>query len=445
MPKHWINKLNESNSRKHKETTIQQAVASEQLGDDAARTFLTAAWYAYNPFHTYNIKQVPVTEGIEDAENPWGQFFELLVDLADRRITGNAALDTVGAMSERFDSDTWNLLCRPTILKDLRVGATLKTFNKYLKDDFKIPVFECQLATDSKKHPKKLTGDQFLQRKLDGVRAITIIQITSEHVSVQMFSRNGKRFLNFGHVEEQLELVAQGIALATYQSAFVLDGEVMSTDFQSLMRQANRKHDADAEDSVYHIFDMVPLGSFRSGKSVIKQHTRLEQLNSVKHLIEKHANIQVEPHLRVNLNLEEGHNQMKRYADDCVAQGFEGIMVKRADAPYQCKRSTDWLKWKPVITVDLNVIELEEGTGRNKGRLGALVCEGIDDGRKINVNVGSGLSDRDRDEFWNSKDSIIGQVVEIQADAVSQNQDGTYSLRFPRFERFRGFEAGEKI
>jgi hypothetical protein len=33
----------------------------------------------------------------------------------------------------------------------------------------------------------------------------------------------------------------------------------------------------------------------------------------------------------------------------------------------------------------------------------------------------------------------------VKADAVTQNQDGTYSLRFPRFERFRGFEAGEKI
>jgi hypothetical protein len=35
--------------------------------------------------------------------------------------------------------------------------------------------------------------------------------------------------------------------------------------------------------------------------------------------------------------------------------------------------------------------------------------------------------------------------VEVRADAVTQNQDGTYSLRFPRFLRFRGFEVGEKI
>jgi len=40
---------------------------------------------------------------------------------------------------------------------------------------------------------------------------------------------------------------------------------------------------------------------------------------------------------------------------------------------------------------------------------------------------------------------LVGQVVEVRADAITQNQDGTYSLRFPRFLRFRGFIAGEKI
>jgi DNA ligase-1 len=88
---------------------------------------------------------------------------------------------------------------------------------------------------------------------------------------------------------------------------------------------------------------------------------------------------------------------------------------------------------------------VEEGTGRNVGRLGALVCEGIDDGKTISVNVGSGFSDSDRGSYWEERDTLVGQVVEVRADAVTQNQDGTYSLRFPRFLRFRGFIAGEKL
>ena len=95
--------------------------------------------------------------------------------------------------------------------------------------------------------------------------------------------------------------------------------------------------------------------------------------------------------------------------------------------------------------MDLNIVGFEEGTGRNAGRLGAIICEGEDNGRTIRVNVGSGLSDSDRDEYWSARDNLLGRVVEVQADSVTQNQDGSYSLRFPRFLRFRGFEAGEKI
>jgi DNA ligase-1 len=59
--------------------------------------------------------------------------------------------------------------------------------------------------------------------------------------------------------------------------------------------------------------------------------------------------------------------------------------------------------------------------------------------------VGSGFSDSDRDSFYQSRDTLPGQVVEVRADAVTQNQDGTYSLRFPRFKGFRGFKPGEKL
>ena len=74
-----------------------------------------------------------------------------------------------------------------------------------------------------------------------------------------------------------------------------------------------------------------------------------------------------------------------------------------------------------------------------------MVCQGTDDGKDILVNVGSGLSDVQRETFWETKDRLIGMIAEVRADAVTQNQDGSYSLRFPRFKTFRGFEQGEKI
>jgi DNA ligase-1 len=127
--------------------------------------------------------------------------------------------------------------------------------------------------------------------------------------------------------------------------------------------------------------------------------------------------------------------------------GLEGIMIKNKESPYECKRSSAWMKWKPVITVDLEVVDIQEGTGKYEGSFGSFICEGVEDGKLIKVHVGSGITDDQRTEYWKNRKKLKGMVVEIMADAVTKNQsdDDTYSLRFPRFVRFRGFEAGEKI
>ena len=111
-------------------------------------------------------------------------------------------------------------------------------------------------------------------------------------------------------------------------------------------------------------------------------------------------NVELLPHIMVDLDTGEGRDQLMRYAKDNVNAGFEGIMIKDINSPYECKRNTFWMKWKPTITVDLTVVGMEEGTGRNQGRLGAVVCEGEDDGRRIRVNCGSGFSDDDRGTYW---------------------------------------------
>ena len=197
---------------------------------------------------------------------------------------------------------------------------------------------------------------------------------------------------------------------------------------------------------VYHVFDMIALHEFKQGHSNTSQRKRLESLErACLRRFNQTSCLRVMTGIEVDLDTAPGHDQMNRYAQDAVKNGFEGIMIKSLDAPYECKRSDFWMKWKPTITVDLNIVGFEQGTGRNAKRLGAIICEGVDDGRHIRVNVGSGFSDDDRQRFWDARDSLLDNVVEVEADAVTQNQDGTYSLRFPRFVRFRGFTAGDKL
>jgi DNA ligase-1 len=138
---------------------------------------------------------------------------------------------------------------------------------------------------------------------------------------------------------------------------------------------------------------------------------------------------------------------MRQFNIETLAAGYEGIMIKDPDAPYETKRTSAWLKIKPVITVDLVIIGMEEGTGKYAGMLGALVCEGEDAGKKIRTNVGSGITDEQRKEMWEKREELIGEIVEIKADTITKDRtdDEFFSLRFPRFERFRGINRGEKM
>jgi len=438
----WIRDLESSDSRIHKEKVIEKALMAARLGSANAQCFLFNCYEAYNPFHVFGVRQVPETAGLAGRTNPWPAFWGLLESLRTRSVTGHAARDAIASMSEQFDSEEWNGLCRRVIIKDLRCGISEKTLNKILgKTEWKIPVFTCQLATDSNDHANKMTGIKRIECKLDGVRVLALCSKNR----VTLYSRNGKIFENFPDIEAQLDRIKHRISLEIKGGPFVLDGEIVGESFQALMKQAQRKDNVKTQDMSYYIFDVIPLADFERGYWNAQQHKRTHILEVNKAEIEAEPNLRIMPGMDVDLGTAQGQDVMRRFADDAVAAGYEGIMIKSVDAPYECRRSSFWMKWKPVMTVDLNIVGFEEGTGRNAGRLGAIICEGTDNDRDIRVNVGSGLSDENRDEYWHSRNDLVGRVIEVAADAVTQNQDGTYSLRFPRFVRFRGFEQGEKL
>jgi DNA ligase-1 len=207
------------------------------------------------------------------------------------------------------------------------------------------------------------------------------------------------------------------------------------------------RQNAQTEDARLMLFDILPLSEFQKGKSVLGQRRRSNLLRGLKAKFDKIGSIDIIPQIEVDLESYVGELEFKQYNKDAIEAGYEGIMIKDIDAPYECKRSASWLKMKPFIEVSLTVVAVEEGTGKNEGRLGAIICEGEDDGKQIRVNVGSGFTDDDRNEFWADKDTVVGQIVEVRADAatLSQDSENLYSLRFPRFLRFRGFAKGEKI
>ena len=422
-----IQELEADNSRLKKEAIIKRESDADNI------RFFNGICMALDGFRTFGVQKVPVSTkdgtGITQTE-----FDDVLRRLEDRTLTGNEMRDVIQDLCDRSNMEQWNDWYRRILIKDLRCGITHKTVNKF--STMKVPVFECMLATDSAKHEKKMVGEMLIEPKLDGVRVIVICDVDKDEV--KLFSRNGKELSNFPEINKQFDEM-----LDQMSESMVFDGEVMSDDFQTLMREIHRKGGAKTDDAVLNVFDCIPLWAFKEGGYSASLQTRKEMMDDYQYP----SNISKVEYVRMNLSDDDGQKQFADYNKLCIDKGFEGIMIKPMDGPYECKRSSLWLKVKPFIEVSLTVTDTEEGTGRNAGKLGALIVEGNDSGKFIKTNVGSGLTDADRESFWNAKDKLIGQIVEVRADAITQNQDAkdTWSLRFPRFLRFRGFNIGEKI
>jgi ATP-dependent DNA ligase len=149
----------------------------------------------------------------------------------------------------------------------------------------------------------------------------------------------------------------------------VLDGEIVGESFQKLMKQAHRKSDAETSGMVYHIFDILPLDSLQEGHCNIQQYKRIEWIESARDRLLETPCLRIMNGLDVDLDTAEGHDIMNRFAQDAVAQGFEGIMIKIW--MHLMSANVDfWMKWKPTISVDLTIVGFEQGTGRNENRLG---------------------------------------------------------------------------
>lgn len=463
-----IRSIEEHDSRLNKEAIV---LAQAQAGNTE---FFDGVRLAYDAMITFGLKQIPEKTNEDGPGLDWNNFISVADRLVHRTLTGHAARDAVVQIMNIATKEEWNGWFRRILIKDMKAGFSEGTINRVCEKAFPqyaVTVFECQLAKDcvdddGNVDESELVGKKILDTKLDGMRVLTIVYPNG---NVDQFSRNGKELLNFTVIKDQISKVAIASKL---EEAVVLDAEVMSKNFQDLMKQAKRKTDVQADDSVLNLIDLMTLREFKAGKSTFKQRHRLEMLHN---WFNKHSadmpNVAVLGYETVDLDTQAGRERLLEVNKLALAAKAEGIMLKDPEAIYECKRSKNWLKMKPFIEVSLKAVEIEEGKADSKfvGTMGAIVFEGIEDGKFIRVNVGGGFSIQQRAQIWATHtgkpvtwqkkvkkewvvfteqpgEPIIGCIGEVRADAITKSDDKDYySLRFPRFKTWRGFTAGEKL
>jgi len=315
------------------------------------------------------------------------------------------------------------------IKKDLKLGIQEKTLNKVFGIDF-IPVLNVMLAESWDDNQAYLENKEFLvMQKLDGVRAVLIFQ---EGTPV-FYSRGGRV------IEDLIELQDEAKAL---NPEYVYDGELLISNPPAGKTAAEiyratvkiTASDGEKRGVDFNIFDRVIKNDFMVGVSLEGALDRKKNLESELKMVNS-------PHLVPVKIFYVGmdNSQIPTLLDKHTANGEEGLMINPTDSPYECKRTKNLLKVKKFHTADVLVLSMEEGTGANRGKLGAVHVQFIGpDNKPYKCKVGSGFKQDEREHYFDNPDQIIGKIIEIGYFELSKNQnDDNYSLRFPTFKHLR--------
>lgn len=342
-------------------------------------------------------------------------FEEVMEYLADFNSGSDMDIGTVQWFIENAPKEYQDFY-KQMVTKKFRLGCDKKVVNKVIPG--LIPTFDVMLGTPIEKCKIKPNEPISISRKLNGTR--------TAFIGNKCMTRQGKEYIGLEHIISDLQNMG-------YKDMFV-DGELLYKNKEKLSdSEAFQKgtgiamsKDNDKSNLKLVVFDIFPLEEFWSGKSKLsyldRKHTYLKQFAE---------NLKNNPTENLDLVpiVYEGtdHSQIWKWLDYAEEHDWEGCMVN-LDEHYECKRVKTLIKVKKFFDVSLRVVDIEEGTGRNKGRLGAIVCKYYDN----TVKVGSGFSDEQRDYYWSHKDEIINKIVDVKyKEITTDKKTDLKSLQFP--------------
>lgn len=264
--------------------------------------------------------------------------------------------------------------------------------------------------------------------KIDGIRALTI--------GGRLLSRSLKPIPN-KHIRATLEGVCPD----------GLDGELISGSTFQACTSAIMAHEGEPAFEFW-CFDYFGYGLAHP------YELRIANLETVVATL-GHINVRPVP-IRGILSLEE----LLAYEAETLAQGFEGVMLRKLDGPYKQGRSTwreGWLlKLKRFEDAEAIVIGFEElmrneneattnELGLTKrssakagkvpaGTLGALVVQR----NGVTFNIGAGFTEANRAEVWANRPAFLGALAKFKHQPHGAKDA-------PRLPIFLGFRAAEDV
>lgn len=403
----------------------------EQLEQQRNNTLLReVVRLALDPFTQFYIRKIPKYTPNTGEGIALKFALDSLYDLSSRQVTGNAGIAHLKGMLEALNIEDAKVIER-IIAKDLKCGVAISTANAVwtgLVSEY--PVMLC--SQFEQKLVDKVKFPALVQTKMDGMRFNAIVR----NGAVEYRSRNGKEIQLLGNLDEDFIALAGDIDC-------VFDGELIVKDKgiildrqtgNGILNKANKGTISDLEAHKVRatIWDVIPFIQFSEGRCDVPYGKRWDSLCT---LVNKNKPNKVST---VQSWEVENYETAKALFEELLQRGEEGIILKDKSGVWEDKRAKHQIKFKGEMECDLEILAVEEGTGKYAGKLGAVVCGSrLEDGKRLTVSVGSGFNDAHRDNLWAIRDSLIGKIVAVKYNMRIQNKQGEESLFLPIFVEVR--------
>ena len=393
---------------------------------------------ALDPTINYYIARLDAPTTTETAD--WNAAeFELLADLASRKLTGRAALDQVRFSLNELSPESGELL-RRVILKDLRCGVGVTLVNAAfpgLIPDY--PYMRCSLPKDSNFDKWDWSVGMISQLKANGMFARIDHELDG---SVMITSRQGNTFPATAMadlVEDISWTIPRGQQMhgeltvyieGTMQTRAIGNGILNSLQSEGTELPAGAEVRFDAWDLV-PLLDAVPKGKYLTPYK--------ERLGRLRNFItgaqqERRTSIELIETRTVYSKAE----AMAHYRG-IIGHGLEGTVVKHPDAIWKDGDNKDQVKFKLEVDVDLKIVGFRDGTEgkRTADTFGSVICQTSDGLLEVAV---SGFK-REMELFLHeNRDSVMHKIMCVKANEVSKPSESNalHSLYHPRFVELRG-------
>lgn len=436
-----LKELNLSNSVKYK-----LEILEKYKGNGKLKKYLL---YVYNHNWNYYLTTLPKLESSKTKlDLTESNFYQILDKLKCRSITGNSALAYFKSHLESCDEMGYELYSH-IIGRDIRCNIGIKSINKVIPNLISdIFYMRCSKLDEKTLERFDTMPEGFLtQAKLDG----QFSYIIKANDTLTMLTRAGTVWTSDSLKEDMincLEGVYIGEALI-YKDVKPLDRKTgnglinkfikRESTLESLQEKLNKGNPkslkeletkrlefAEIDKNLHFvIWDSLTLQEFEQGLSTRPYTERFGEAIKATFMTSK-----LKPVASYRVY---SMKEAQAIADEFISEGGEGAIIKKLDTIWKDGTSKDMIKIKVVLDADLLCVDVEEGSGKYKGKVGALVLE-TSCGR-LRVKVGTGLNDLDRAKPF---DFYIGKVIEIQYNEfIKSKSKSTDSLFLPRFVEVR--------